>query len=32
LLALINNILDLATIDAGSMTLNLGAADIRKTM
>jgi signal transduction histidine kinase len=32
LLALINNILDLATIDAGAMTLNLGAVDIRKTM
>ncbi len=32
LLALINDILDLATIDAGAMTLNLGAVDIRKTM
>jgi signal transduction histidine kinase len=32
LLAIINNILDLATIDAGAMTLNLGAVDIRKTM
>jgi signal transduction histidine kinase len=32
LLALINNILDLATIDAGSMQLNLGAVDIRATM
>jgi signal transduction histidine kinase len=32
LLAIINNILDLATIDAGTMTLNLGAVDIRKTM
>jgi signal transduction histidine kinase len=32
LLAIINDILDLATIDAGSMTLNLGAVDIRKTM
>ena len=32
LLAIINDILDLATIDAGAMTLNLGAVDIRKTM
>jgi signal transduction histidine kinase len=32
LLAIINDILDLATIDAGSMTLNLGTVDIRKTM
>jgi signal transduction histidine kinase len=32
LLAIINNILDLATIDAGAMTLNLGLVDIRKTM
>jgi signal transduction histidine kinase len=32
LLAIINNILDLATIDAGAMTLNLGFVDIRKTM
>jgi signal transduction histidine kinase len=32
LLAIINDILDLATIDAGSMALNLGAVDIRKTM
>ena len=32
LLALINNILDLATIDAGAMTLNLGDVDIRTTM
>ncbi len=32
LLALINNILDLATIDAGRMQLNLGAVDIRETM
>jgi signal transduction histidine kinase len=32
LLAIINNILDLATIDAGAMTLNLGAVDIRRTM
>jgi signal transduction histidine kinase len=32
LLAIINDILDLATIDAGSMTLNLGPVDIRKTM
>ncbi|MGD9919879.1 MAG: PAS-domain containing protein [Pseudorhodoplanes sp.] len=32
LLALINDILDLATIDAGAMTLNLGPVDICKTM
>jgi signal transduction histidine kinase len=32
LMAIINNILDLATIDAGAMTLNLGAVDIRHTM
>jgi signal transduction histidine kinase len=32
LLAIINNILDLATIDAGAMRLNLGPVDIRKTM
>jgi len=32
LLALINNILDLATIDAGRMQLNLGDVDIRATM
>jgi signal transduction histidine kinase len=32
LLAIINDILDLATIDAGAMTLNLGVVDIRKTM
>jgi len=32
LLALINNILDLATIDAGRMQLELGAVDIRATM
>src|SRR5262245_53306955 len=32
LLAIINNILDLATIDAGAMTLNLGNVDIRATM
>ena len=32
LLALINNILDLATIDAGRMQLNLGPVDIRHTM
>jgi signal transduction histidine kinase len=32
LLAIINNILDLATIDAGAMTLNLGPVDIRETM
>ncbi len=32
LLAIINDILDLATIDAGSMTLNLGTVNIRKSM
>ena len=32
LLAIINNILDLATIDAGAMTLSLGRVDIRNTM
>ena len=32
LLALIDNILDLATIDAGAMTLELGPVDIRKTI
>ena len=32
LLAIINNILDLATIDAGAMNLNLGHVDIRDTM
>ena len=32
LLAIINNILDLATIDAGAMMLNLGPVDIRKTI
>ncbi|WP_315836392.1 sensor histidine kinase [Bradyrhizobium prioriisuperbiae] len=32
LLAIINNILDLATIDAGAMTLNLGPVDIRRTI
>jgi signal transduction histidine kinase len=32
LLALINNILDLATIDAGRMQLNLGTVDIRAAM
>jgi signal transduction histidine kinase len=32
LLALINNILDLASIDAGRMQLNLGTVDIRETM
>jgi signal transduction histidine kinase len=32
LLAIINNILDLATINAGAMTLDLGAVDIRETM
>ena len=32
LLAIINNILDLATIDAGAMKLNLGPVNIRATM
>ena len=32
LLAIINNILDLATIDAGAMTLNLGPVDVKKTI
>ncbi len=32
LLALINDILDLASIDADTMTLNLGPVDIRRTM
>ncbi|KQY97915.1 PAS domain-containing sensor histidine kinase [Pseudolabrys sp. Root1462] len=32
LLAIINNILDLATIDAGAMTLNLTQVDIRSSM
>jgi signal transduction histidine kinase len=32
LLAIINNILDLATIDAGAMSLNLGEVDIRASM
>jgi signal transduction histidine kinase len=32
LLALINNILDLATIDAGRMQLNLGSVDILQTI
>jgi signal transduction histidine kinase len=32
LLAIINNILDLATIDAGAMTLNLSQVDVRATM
>lgn len=32
LLAIINNILDLATIDAGAMTLNLGSVDVRKAI
>jgi signal transduction histidine kinase len=32
LLALTNNILDLATIDAGAMKLNLGPVDVQRTM
>jgi signal transduction histidine kinase len=32
LMAIINNILDLATINAGAMTLDLGLVDIRETM
>jgi signal transduction histidine kinase len=32
LFALINNILDLASIDAGAMTLELGPVDIRRTI
>jgi signal transduction histidine kinase len=32
LLAIINNILDLATIDAGAMTLTLGPVDVRKAI
>jgi signal transduction histidine kinase len=32
LLAIINDILDLATIDAGAMKLNLGPVDVRLTM
>ncbi|MFL9501285.1 ATP-binding protein [Rhodopseudomonas palustris] len=32
LMAIINNILDLASIDAGAMTLNLGPIDIRKVI
>jgi signal transduction histidine kinase len=32
LLAISNNILDLATIDAGAMKLNLGPVDLRKTV
>lgn len=32
LLAIIDDILDLATIDAGSMTLNLGPVDIRRAI
>ena len=32
LLAIINDILDLATVDAGAMKLNLGPVDIRRTM
>jgi signal transduction histidine kinase len=32
LLAIINDILDLASIDAGAMTLQLGDVDIRRTM
>ena len=32
LLAIINNILDLATIDAGAMSLSLGPVDVRKAI
>jgi signal transduction histidine kinase len=32
LLAIINDILDLATIDAGAMKLNLGPVDVQRTM
>jgi signal transduction histidine kinase len=32
LLAIINDILDLATIDAGAMSLDVGAVDVRKAM
>jgi signal transduction histidine kinase len=32
LLAIINDILDLATIDAGAMTLDIGPVDVRKAM
>jgi signal transduction histidine kinase len=32
LLAIVDNILDLATIEAGEMTLDLGPTDIRRTM
>ncbi|MCX7312370.1 MAG: PAS-domain containing protein [Alphaproteobacteria bacterium] len=32
LLAIINDIIDLATIDAGAMKLNLGEVDVRQTM
>lgn len=32
LLAIVDNILDLATLEAGAMTLDLGPIDIRKTM
>jgi signal transduction histidine kinase len=32
LLAIINNILDLATIDAGAMTLTLGVVDVQKAI
>lgn len=32
LLAIINNILDLATLDAGEMTLTLGPVDVRKAI
>jgi len=32
LLAIVDNILDLATVEAGAMTLDLGPVDIRRTM